>query len=258
MTTATGGENTSLILSILATQPRRGAASLEARQAIKRAATSLSGMLADTQFPATWFHADPAAAYQREFAPAAELGHDLGILADEGWSSAKTSRARLAAELTHRVLAAQSAEVEIAALAMPGEVLEHADLVHRQGITAVACFSTIPGKGLPHRLHSPFYGLWQTPIETMLPHSGLRRLRMAARHWLTAASGSQPIMHAGIDLALLDQGGAAAQRSLRRWLSAVVRLRENRRCQVISLREAIAGVTPRRQTAPSRSILRAA
>jgi hypothetical protein len=231
---------------------------------LEKACERLLALLNTWKLPATWAIDEPAHWALGKRLQAASASQEIAILAGAEWVGSAAGRNVFAQELGRRVLASRAAGLEVTTI-VPHEstIDDHLDLLVQHEVTAVRgnvdgdARATRPAQ--PHPLH---YGLWEMPGSLALPQRN---------HWLPGGGGfwkarrgirravaAREIFHVVLDVATLVESGPQAERNIQRVLRMVAQQQDSSSLLAMTLAQAAQHLTPVRNRASSRSILRAA
>jgi hypothetical protein len=234
------------------------------QQSLETAGRQLVDLLGKYRMPATWAVADPALSAATERILTSSTAHEIAILGDRTWVGREADRPRFARELTRRATRGRTAGLAISTLLLRGtELVDHLDLVVKQGITVVAR-SEAPQSG---RLRQPRqevvslrFGLWQLPTQLSLPARRDWRIWQSpagrAKAMLADAVAQRAVVHLSIS------GLAAANRSvlvqLERVLIEAAAWRETGQLAIETFAATARRLAGPRQAKSARSILQPA
>lgn len=207
--------------------------------------------------PATWAVGDPAHSAVAGLVAQSNTKQALALLGDRYWIGQTAGRTRFARELARRALQARAVGIETLTL-MPrvASVAEHMDLVVKHDIHAIVATSAATTSA-PRSVH---YGVWEFGVKARLPQAmpwlpgGDWKLSRSIRRAAQEAS----TVHLLIDASAVEEAGAAATRSVERFLRRTAKLQDRGLVRVETLSEAAARLSERPAATPQRSIMRAA
>lgn len=252
-----------VILSIdVATPVER--TSTAAASLFEQACERLLAMLDKCQLSATWAIDEPAYWAFSKRLQAASQTQEIAILASPEWIGSAAGRNVFSQELGRRVLASRAADLNVTTV-VPHEsaIDDHLDLLVKHEITAVRGIVDLDGRATraaqPNQLH---YGLWEMPGSLALP----QRSRWLpggggvwkARRGIRRAVATGEIFHVVLDVAALVEGGPKAEQVVQRVLQVASQHQAAGELLAMTLSQVAQHLTPVRNTASSRSILRAA
>ena len=249
--------------------------SIDVKAPVQRTSAALASMLDDAcgrllkmlekrGLSATWAVDEPAHWSFAQQLTSARAPQEIAILAEPDWIGSAAGRTIFTQELGRRVLAARAAELPVSTL-VPYEstVDDHLDLLIKHEVTAVRgvvdqdARASRPAQ--PNALH---YGLWEFPGSLTLP--GRSRWLPGggggwkARRKINRAIAAGEIFHLVLDLTAWAEQGAAAEQTLSKVLQHAEVKRGAGELQMLTLAQLAERLTPVRNNASSRSILRAA
>jgi hypothetical protein len=213
------------------------------------------------RLPATWASGNPAQSPATTPVMRTGVEHELALLGDAGWAGASATRTQFARELTRRLGLARSVGLAVTSLVpRDGTIREHADVMLKQGISAVAVKETDASSGnhrvAPRALH---YGLWELPMTDRLPmarswifggsRSLVRRIRSDAPEGLA--------FHIAVDAAAIERE-SRNEAAIARVVRGVAELRDRGLVRIETLSTAAARLAAVPAVRPQRSILRRA
>jgi hypothetical protein len=238
--------------------------SAAAANLLDQACERLLAMLNKCQLSATWAIDEPAHWAFSKRLQATSRFHEIAILASAEWIGSAAGRNVFAQELGRRVLASRAADLDVTTI-VPHEsaIDDHLDLLVRHEITAVRGIVDLDSRATrlaqPNQLH---YGLWEMPGSLSLPRCS-RWLPggggvWKARRGIRRAVANGEIFHVVLDVAALVEGGPKAERVVQRVLQIAAQHQASDGLRAMTLAQVAQHLTPVRNTASSRSILRAA
>jgi len=212
--------------------------------------------------PATWAVADPTHSAATDAILASDLPHELAVLGDSTWVGPGTSRARFAREISRRFEGARSAGLTVSSLLLKSVRLDdHLDLLVKHGISLLRQSSEAKTSAKLTTTQSLRFGLWKAEESARLPGTS-RWLGggggYTARRLIKRASLTGKTVHLVIDAPRLIDRGTAGLQLLQGVLRYAEKQRQRGMLQILSARQLVEALSPKQESQPSRSILRAA
>jgi hypothetical protein len=233
------------------------AGSLEQQRKLELVTSHLTDLLTRQQMPATFAVADPRHSAASEAILASRVGHEVAILGDASWVGRGAGRERFARELERRIHSARSAGMQISSLLLRQvELAENFDLLVKHQITAIR-----PGASRdadqPELLR---FGMWQMPVHLRLPRKAgwFASNVSVAKRGLASAVKNAGVFHLAIDAGQLAEGDTAKLSEVERILAQAAELRSSEQLEILSLQQLADRLDRPSDSAPLRSILRAA
>ncbi|MGD9721598.1 MAG: hypothetical protein AB7O59_06080 [Pirellulales bacterium] len=241
--------------------------SLTERRSLVTLVDRLLEQFARHHLPATWSLGEPSTAMATQRILAVRGGHEIGLLIAPP-SSVPSSSAPLAdrvaaQDVARRLLAARQLGIRVDTLALAaGDVSQHAALAVKHTLVALR-HAAIDGTSRPRMPAAALrFGLWSFPVTSQLPGTsrwlpgggGGRTLRALIEHAIHATG----LVTLVIDGPRLAARGSAAQRTVAGVLAHAARRQRQGLLEVATIGATAKRLASRYESAPSRSILRAA
>lgn len=225
-------------------------------------------LLSGLGLSATWFCPDPAVSKSLDRVLSVSPVQEVGLATDATWAGSSATRTVYHRELTRRLDRAAAAGLQVSSLSSDTES-NHLDVAARLGVTALRLAPKsepvslvarslrllMTGAGVCGASPQPTrFGLWRVDASVRFPDRERFSLggsvRSASRSLASAAAGG--FFHLAIDVALLDQAGAAGIKALERVLSYSV---QQEQLAIVNVREYVQRKLQERKPRPAQSIL---
>jgi hypothetical protein len=219
------------------------------------------------EIAATWAFHNPAEELLAARIAAAAVAHEIAVFDDSASAHSQFSRSFLINGLGRRIRAAAAAGFTISTLAVfENWQPRNVDLLTKFGVTMVRGRRPLRRDGhgalrMSRGIQGICYGLWHVPSSSAVSGGKWLANRLQLRQVCRAidrAIDRDEHCHLRIDAAALAEGDISdTLRTIDRWLRQLAQWRDSGRIGVVTLRDTVGKISPRRPAA-AHSILRAA